>query len=137
MKNNLTFFFVYNPFAQNDSSVGLGGSVWGHNTKEASKIASMLQSGTAWVNQHKVMTPNTVSHVVLLFVWLFVVVFFLFLSSTSHSSTFHSIPFQILKMKPFGGFKESGIGRENGLGGLLNYLEPQVKNTAKVSWAKL
>ena len=78
----------------------------------------------------------------LLFVWLFVVVFFLFLSSTSHSSTshsstFHSIPFQILKMKPFGGFKESGIGRENGLGGLLNYLEPQVKNTAKVSWAKL
>ena len=79
----LTFFFVFllcfNPFrTQNDSSVGLGGSVWGHDTKEASKIASMLQSGTAWVNQHKVMTPNTVSDIVL------VVCFFL-LSSISHS----------------------------------------------------
>jgi acyl-CoA reductase-like NAD-dependent aldehyde dehydrogenase len=81
----------------NDSSVGLGASVWGHNTKEASAIASLLQSGTCWVNQHKVMTPNT----------------------------------------PFGGFKESGIGRENGLGGLMNFLEPQVCNVAKVSWAKL
>ena len=54
-------------------------------------------SGTAWVNQHKVMTPNT----------------------------------------PFGGFKQSGIGRENGLGGLMNFLEPQTFNVAKVSWAKL
>ena len=81
----------------NDSNVGLGGSVWGHDTKAASEVASALQSGTAWVNQHKVMTPNT----------------------------------------PFGGFKQSGIGRENGLGGLLNFLEPQTFNVAKVKWAKL
>ena len=81
----------------NDSDVGLGGSVWGHDTKAASEVARGIMSGTAWVNQHKVMTPNT----------------------------------------PFGGFKQSGIGRENGLGGLMNFLEPQTFNVAKVSWAKL
>ena len=32
---------------------------------------------------------------------------------------------------PFGGMKQSGIGRENGAAGLLNYLEPQTMNTAK------
>ena len=79
----------------NDSNVGLGGSVWGHDTAAAAAIAAQLESGSAWVNQHKVMTPAT----------------------------------------PFGGFKQSGIGRENGLDGLLNYLEPQVLNVAKAKWA--
>eukprot|EP00947_MAST-08B_sp_MAST-8B-sp1_P002837 g2837.t1 len=82
----------------NDSEVGLGGSVWGNDTAAAAAVAAQLQSGSAWVNQHKQMTPFT----------------------------------------PFGGFKQSGIGREGGLGGLMNFLEPQTFNVAKGKpWAKL
>eukprot|EP00729_Bicosta_minor_P014461 gene14461-3541_t len=32
---------------------------------------------------------------------------------------------------PFGGFKQSGIGRENGQSGLLAFLEAQTFNVAK------
>jgi len=32
---------------------------------------------------------------------------------------------------PFGGFKQSGIGREGGPNGILNFLEPQTMNTSK------
>jgi acyl-CoA reductase-like NAD-dependent aldehyde dehydrogenase len=67
----------------NDCNVGLGGSVWGNDTAAAAIVASSLQSGTAWVNQHKVMTPAA----------------------------------------PFGGLKQSGVGRENGQAGLLGFLE--------------
>jgi len=43
----------------------------------------------------------------------------------------------ISPMTPFGGFKESGIGRENGPGGLANFLEQQTMNRSKkAGWAK-
>ena len=77
--------------AANNSSFGLGSSVWGADTEKASEIAAKMEAGTAWVNQHLNLSPFT----------------------------------------PFGGFKQSGIGRENGAGGLLNFLEPQTMNTAK------
>jgi len=75
----------------NDCSVGLGGSVWGNDADAAAVVAAVLQSGTAWVNSHKVMHPAA----------------------------------------PFGGFKQSGIGRENGQSGLLAFLEAQTFNVAK------
>ncbi len=43
----------------NDCDVGLGGSVWGPDTAEASRIASRLESGVAWVNTHAQIQPNT------------------------------------------------------------------------------
>ena len=75
----------------NDCNVGLGGSVWGNDTAAASVVAATLQSGTVWVNQHKVMTPTA----------------------------------------PFGGMKQSGVGRENGQAGLSGFLEAQTFNVAK------
>jgi acyl-CoA reductase-like NAD-dependent aldehyde dehydrogenase len=41
----------------NALEVGLGGSVWGNNTREAAKLASRLECGTAWVNQHGTLHP--------------------------------------------------------------------------------
>jgi acyl-CoA reductase-like NAD-dependent aldehyde dehydrogenase len=41
----------------NSLDVGLGGSVWGDNTDEAARIASRLECGTAWVNQHGALHP--------------------------------------------------------------------------------
>jgi acyl-CoA reductase-like NAD-dependent aldehyde dehydrogenase len=80
----------------NSTRFGLGGSVWGNDLETANKLAAQLQSGTAWVNQHLVVSPMT----------------------------------------PFGGFKESGLGRENGPDGLSNFLEPQTFNIAKkCAWA--
>ena len=43
-------------FLSNDCNVGLGGSVWGNDTAAASVVARSLICGSAWVNQHKVMT---------------------------------------------------------------------------------
>merc|ERR1719188_2378175 len=36
----------------NDSDFGLGGSVWGPDAKEASKVLSELDVGIAWLNCH-------------------------------------------------------------------------------------
>ena len=41
----------------NSLDVGLGGSVWGNDEKEAEKYASQLECGTAWVNQHGALHP--------------------------------------------------------------------------------
>jgi acyl-CoA reductase-like NAD-dependent aldehyde dehydrogenase len=41
----------------NALEVGLGGSVWGNDTREAAKLASRLECGTAWVNQHGTLHP--------------------------------------------------------------------------------
>lgn len=62
----------------NNSTMGLGGSVWGGDVERASKVASQLESGIAWVNTIFDMSPNA----------------------------------------PFGGVKQSGIGRESGRWGL-------------------
>ncbi|MEM1153843.1 MAG: aldehyde dehydrogenase family protein [Pseudomonadota bacterium] len=42
----------------NDSSNGLGGSVWSGDTAKASELASRLECGTAWVNSHAMIQPN-------------------------------------------------------------------------------
>ncbi len=41
----------------NSLNVGLGGSVWGNNPPEAANLASRLECGTAWVNQHGTVHP--------------------------------------------------------------------------------
>jgi acyl-CoA reductase-like NAD-dependent aldehyde dehydrogenase len=41
----------------NSLDVGLGGSVWGNDAKEAAQYASRLECGTAWVNQHGTLHP--------------------------------------------------------------------------------
>jgi acyl-CoA reductase-like NAD-dependent aldehyde dehydrogenase len=41
----------------NSLEVGLGGSVWGNDVDEATKLAQRLECGTAWVNQHGTLHP--------------------------------------------------------------------------------
>lgn len=41
----------------NSLEVGLGGSVWGDDKTEATRIAQQLNCGTAWVNQHGPLNP--------------------------------------------------------------------------------
>lgn len=41
----------------NSLDVGLGGSVWGNDPKEAARYAAQLECGTAWVNQHGTLHP--------------------------------------------------------------------------------
>ena len=41
----------------NASEAGLGASVWGDDQKEVLKIASKMQAGTVWTNQHGVVHP--------------------------------------------------------------------------------
>jgi acyl-CoA reductase-like NAD-dependent aldehyde dehydrogenase len=41
----------------NSLDVGLGGSIWGDNPQEAATLASRLECGTAWVNQHGMVHP--------------------------------------------------------------------------------
>lgn len=41
----------------NALDVGLGGSVWGDDKEEASRLAQRLECGTAWVNQHGTLNP--------------------------------------------------------------------------------
>jgi acyl-CoA reductase-like NAD-dependent aldehyde dehydrogenase len=75
----------------NNTRFGLAGSVWGKDIARATQIASRLEVGTAWVNQHRA-TMATV---------------------------------------PFGGAKESGIGRTYSRLGLEAYMEPQVISVLK------
>jgi acyl-CoA reductase-like NAD-dependent aldehyde dehydrogenase len=41
----------------NSLEVGLGGSVWGNDPREAARYARELECGTAWVNQHGTLHP--------------------------------------------------------------------------------
>jgi acyl-CoA reductase-like NAD-dependent aldehyde dehydrogenase len=42
----------------NANELGLGGSVWSSDTGEASRLASMLECGSAWVNDHSTISPD-------------------------------------------------------------------------------
>lgn len=42
----------------NGSEFGLGGSVWSSNVQRAQALASRLECGSAWVNQHAAFAPN-------------------------------------------------------------------------------
>nr|WP_111891442.1 aldehyde dehydrogenase family protein [Acinetobacter sp. MB5] len=41
----------------NQSTYGLGGSVWSSNIEQAAAIASQLQTGTVWINSHSDVSP--------------------------------------------------------------------------------
>ncbi|NVK42348.1 MAG: aldehyde dehydrogenase family protein [Oceanospirillaceae bacterium] len=42
----------------NDNPNGLGGSVWGSDIEQAKQVASRLESGTAWINNHAEVLPH-------------------------------------------------------------------------------
>ncbi len=42
----------------NDSANGLGGSVWSSDVERATALASRLECGTAWVNNHAMIQPD-------------------------------------------------------------------------------
>lgn len=42
----------------NDNETGLGGSVWSSDVAKATKIASQLECGTVWINDHGSIQPN-------------------------------------------------------------------------------
>ncbi|MGM8888021.1 aldehyde dehydrogenase family protein, partial [Psychrobacter sp. 1U2] len=42
----------------NRLQVGLGGSVWSQNIEKAQKIASRLECGTVWINNHAMIQPD-------------------------------------------------------------------------------
>lgn len=41
----------------NDSTVGLGGSVWGDDLAEAQRVATQIEAGTVWINEHGMIHP--------------------------------------------------------------------------------
>lgn len=41
----------------NDTTTGLGGSVWSDDLEEAAKVAARIESGTVWINQHGAIHP--------------------------------------------------------------------------------
>jgi acyl-CoA reductase-like NAD-dependent aldehyde dehydrogenase len=43
----------------NGTMYGLSGSVWSRNVERATEVAGQLECGTAWVNQHLAILPNT------------------------------------------------------------------------------
>jgi acyl-CoA reductase-like NAD-dependent aldehyde dehydrogenase len=69
----------------NDSSYGLGASIWSRNEALAQEIAARLECGTVWINEIHYTMPNAA----------------------------------------LAGHKQSGLGVENGLDGLLEYTVPQ------------
>ena len=42
----------------NDTSYGLGNSVWGTDVAAAAEVAAQLESGTVWVNNHFALSPD-------------------------------------------------------------------------------
>lgn len=42
----------------NDSSAGLGGSVWSNDKQAAAKVAAQMECGTVWLNKHGAIQPN-------------------------------------------------------------------------------
>ena len=42
----------------NDSSAGLGGSVWSKDIKKAEAVAAQMECGTVWINKHGAIQPN-------------------------------------------------------------------------------
>ena len=70
----------------NSTNFGLGASVWTHDFELAEQIASELECGTVWVNQHGALNP----------------------------------------LVPFGGYKQSGVGCENGWPGVSELTKVKV-----------
>ena len=69
----------------NDTSYGLGSTIYTSDIARALRVASRLEAGTVGINSAFNTSPQT----------------------------------------PFGGFKQSGYGRESGVEGLKEYLQPK------------
>jgi acyl-CoA reductase-like NAD-dependent aldehyde dehydrogenase len=41
----------------NNTSYGLGASVWGKNSEELQRVARQLEAGTVWINEHAIRNP--------------------------------------------------------------------------------
>jgi acyl-CoA reductase-like NAD-dependent aldehyde dehydrogenase len=41
----------------NNTSYGLGASVWGKNSDELKRVARQLEADTVWINQHAIRNP--------------------------------------------------------------------------------
>ncbi len=41
----------------NNTSYGLGASVWGNNSDELQRVARQIEAGTVWINQHAIRNP--------------------------------------------------------------------------------
>ena len=41
----------------NNTSYGLGASVWGKNSDELQRVARQIEAGTVWINQHAIRNP--------------------------------------------------------------------------------
>ena len=65
----------------NDNKYGLAASIWTENLARAHSVASKLECGIIWINDHHKNDPSS----------------------------------------PWGGFKDSGIGRENGIEAYMQY----------------
>jgi acyl-CoA reductase-like NAD-dependent aldehyde dehydrogenase len=74
----------------NNTSYGLGGSVWGTDVAKANELGDQLRTGTVWINDHLALTGA-----------------------------------------PFGGFKQSGLGREFGKADITTFTESQTFRLAK------
>jgi acyl-CoA reductase-like NAD-dependent aldehyde dehydrogenase len=75
----------------NQTQFGLSGSVWSGNIDRALEIASRIEAGHVWVNNHG---PHAINH-----------------------------------LAPYGGMKQSGIGRKSGIEGILEYVQSQTITT--------
>jgi len=85
----------------NNTEFGLGAYVFSNNIGEALAVAKKLEAGTVWY-QKKI---------------LFSIIFLIFSRNRINGSN------RILPQTPFGGYKQSGIGRENGIYVLSEYLQ--------------
>ena len=42
----------------NANELGLGGSIWSSDVGEATRLAALLECGSAWVNDHSTISPD-------------------------------------------------------------------------------
>jgi acyl-CoA reductase-like NAD-dependent aldehyde dehydrogenase len=75
----------------NDTTYGLGGTVWTSNPERGLEVAMQIDSGIVWVNQHLAIQPDV----------------------------------------PAGGSKQSGMGQELGVEGLVEFTQNHIVYMAK------
>ena len=80
----------------NNTTFGLGASVWSENLSTSLEVALMIKAGTVWINGHNMFDAAA----------------------------------------GFGGYRESGFGRDGGKEGLMEYLKPKWQKRVRptVSW---
>jgi len=96
----------------NDTQYGLGSTVYTSDIGRALRIASQIEAGTVGIN-----SAFNVSRTVFLFLFPLVHCF--------RRKLTNICVLQTSPQTPFGGFKQSGYGRESGVEGIKNYLQPK------------